>query len=60
MRFNWIDPQEGHKATVKLLLDAGANPDEEDPEGKAPLHIAAEIGRHEVIQVLIEGVADPN
>ena len=36
--------ERGHKATMKLLLDAGANPDEEDAEGKAPLYIAAEQG----------------
>jgi hypothetical protein len=45
---------------VKLLLEAGANPDAKTPEGDTALHWAAFTGKKEIVKVLIEGGADPN
>ena len=52
--------EEGHKATVKLLLDAGAILDEEDDNGFTPLIRSANDGYAEIVRLLIDGGADPN
>ena len=50
----------GHAETVKLLIDAGTDPDEWGAEGKTPYHYDSEEGHQETIRVLIEAGADPN
>jgi ankyrin repeat protein len=43
---------------VRLLLDAGANPDAVTPEqGESTLHLAAKAGKLDIIRVLAEGGA---
>ncbi|KAJ6520402.1 ankyrin repeat-containing domain protein [Mycena sanguinolenta] len=44
---------------VQFLLDAGANPNLEEP-GMIPLHYAAELGDIEIIQALLAAGADMN
>ncbi len=43
---------------VKLLLEAGANPNAVNPKGDTALHIAAHDGRLEVLRELVAGGAD--
>ncbi len=45
---------------VRVLLDAGANPDAVNAKGDSALHIAAHKGRLEVIRALVEGEASPD
>ena len=42
---------------VRVLLEAGANPDTVNAQGSAALHMAAHDGRLEVIRALVEGGA---
>lgn len=44
---------------VSLLLEKGANIDVEDDDGMTPLHIAAEVGNHDVIDQLILKCRNP-
>ena len=44
--------------TVKMLLDLGLNPNQQDDEGRAALHGAAHKGRNEVVQMLVDAGAD--
>ncbi len=39
---------------VRLLLEAGANPDALTPEGDATLHMAARAGKLDIIELLAE------
>ena len=48
----------GHEATAKLLLDAGANPDEEDDYGYTPLYWAAEGGHEATAKLLLDAGAN--
>ena len=53
----------GHKDVVKVLLDAGADPNHKDGKGYSPLlRIAGYMygTRREIFQLLLEGGADPN
>jgi hypothetical protein len=43
---------------VKLLLEAGADPDARNPKGDTALHIAAHDGRLEPLRELVAGGAD--
>jgi ankyrin repeat protein len=42
---------------VRVLLEAGANPDAANAQGNSALHVAAHDGRLEVIRALVEGGA---
>ncbi|XP_074636507.1 uncharacterized protein LOC141894679 isoform X3 [Acropora palmata] len=44
--------QGGHKEIVEYLLQSGASPTEEDPEGMSVLHLAAKFGQLKVIDML--------
>ena len=51
---------EGHVDIVRLLLEAGADPNAHDADG-TPLLIEATWRRHvEVVQLLVDAGADPN
>ena len=50
----------GDKEIVKLLLDAGANPDYEDSFGSTALRWAAHDGNEEILKMLIDANADVN
>ena len=45
---------------IKILLEAGADPNTGDPYGDSPLHYAAEAGQPECIKLLLDAGADPN
>jgi ankyrin repeat protein len=45
---------------VKLLLQAGANPDQKTPDGDTALHLAAFAGKLDIVRALVEGGADVN
>jgi hypothetical protein len=45
---------------VKLLLQAGANPDAKTPDGDTALHLAAFAGKLDIVRTLVEGGADVN
>lgn len=46
------------EATVRLLLDKGADPDSRDRTARTPLHIAAEKGRGDLAGLLLDHGAD--
>jgi ankyrin repeat protein len=48
-----------HPLLVQLLLDAGARPDPETPEGTTPLMLAVRRGDEDVVRLLLRGGADP-
>jgi len=52
----------GDLARVKrLAIDCGVDPNvREDDKGATPLHVAAEYGYSEIVEVLLEHGADPN
>ncbi|QKG22982.1 ankyrin repeat domain-containing protein [Actinomadura verrucosospora] len=49
----------GHADPVRLLLEAGANPNITENYGFTPLHEAAENGHAEVVRALLTAGADP-
>ncbi|KLO99308.1 ankyrin [Fusarium fujikuroi] len=61
--------QHGHKTTVRILLDMGANPNTAAKatfvgaqfyNGRTPISFAAEKGHQEIVELLIASGADPN
>jgi uncharacterized protein len=49
----------GNVDVVRLLLDAGANVNEQADFGEAPIHVAAEEGHTELLVLLLARGADP-
>ena len=45
---------------VKLLLEAGVDPDAKTPDGDTALHLAAFAGKLDIVRTLVEGGANPN
>jgi ankyrin repeat protein len=55
----WREPGNRNPAdAVRLLLEAGANPNAVNPKGDTALHIAARDGRLEALRELVAGGAD--
>jgi cytohesin len=52
--------KDGHHEIVRLLLEAGAEPDRKEDNGMASIHRAAEYGRYRVIELLLAKGADVN
>lgn len=55
-----VAAERGNTEVVKLLLEAKADIDPKDDDGKTPLHWAVHSGRSEAVKVLIEAGADIN
>ena len=50
----------GPSYVLKLLMDAGANPNKADNHKMTPLHYAAMYGSAEVVKTLLDKGAEPN
>ena len=50
----------GHVHVVRILLDAGANPNTSDSVGKTVIIYASEKGNMDMVKMLLEAGADPN
>ena len=51
----------GHAGIVKMLLEAGADPNRQNKEGNTPLHWAALMGQADCLRLMLEtGKADVN
>jgi ankyrin repeat protein len=50
----------GDLEIIKLLLEAGAAPDDPDKDGNTALHVAARFGYHDVARLLLKGGASAN
>jgi ankyrin repeat protein len=48
------------ESLISLLIENGASLDAKTSEGKTPLHLAAERGRHNIFQLLLDAGADPS
>lgn len=56
----WWAATKGHAAVIKLLVQAGAKPDQEDRiQGLKPLHEAANENHSEAVRVLLEAGVNP-
>jgi uncharacterized protein len=49
----------GDRAALSAQLDAGADPNPFDADGRTPLMAAARAGREDLVRVLLEAGADP-
>nr|WP_255652128.1 ankyrin repeat domain-containing protein [Corallococcus sp. AS-1-12] len=49
----------GDRAALSAQLDAGADPNPFDDEGRTPLMVAARSGQEDLVRVLLEAGADP-
>ncbi|HUU20801.1 MAG TPA: ankyrin repeat domain-containing protein [Sedimentisphaerales bacterium] len=50
----------GNRAMIKLLLEAGANPNARDPRGWIPLHVAARNWQISTVKLLVSAGSDVN
>lgn len=50
----------GHEAVVKLLLEAGADPNHEDNQLQSPLVLAARANRESMLKLLLKAGVNPN
>ncbi|CAI6082842.1 unnamed protein product [Clonostachys chloroleuca] len=56
----WLAASKGHPEMIRVLVAAGANPDQEiASSGLKPLHEAATHNHHLVVQALLEAGVDP-
>ena len=51
---------DGDGARLASLLAQGADPARRDGRGRTPLHVAAHLGAHDAMRMLVGGGADPN
>ena len=51
---------DNNEHAARLLIEGGADPNNEDNDGERPLHIAAKYGAVDVARVLLDGGADPD
>lgn len=51
---------DGQNEVLKVLIDAGANPDILGTDSRSPIHLAAANGRTEAVKLLIEAGVDIN
>lgn len=49
----------GDAAEIARLIQAGADPDARDAQGRTPLHVAAHLGQAAAMRALVAGGADP-
>ncbi|MCY1040590.1 ankyrin repeat domain-containing protein [Corallococcus sp. bb12-1] len=49
----------GDRAALAAQLDAGADPNPFDADGRTPLMAAARVGREDLVRLLLEAGADP-
>ena len=52
--------EQAHVKVVSLLLDADADPDLANNDGRTALHLATEKGAAEIVQLLLKEKADPD
>nr|XP_054763205.1 caskin-2-like [Lytechinus pictus] len=50
---------QGKLEPVRLLLQAGANPNEMSLDSETPLHLASQYGSYSVVEALLQYDADP-
>ncbi|KAF5645792.1 ankyrin repeat-containing protein [Fusarium tjaetaba] len=50
----WQAAEKGNKATVRLLLDGGADAESKDTVGQTPLLWAAKYGNEAVVKLLLD------
>ncbi|NBD09768.1 ankyrin repeat domain-containing protein [Corallococcus sp. Z5C101001] len=50
----------GDRAALSAQLDAGADPNPFDAEGRTPLMVAARVGRDDLVRALLAAGADPS
>lgn len=56
----WWAAANGHADTIRLLIESGAHPDQDDTvSGLKPLHQAAKSNHEEAVRVLLEAGVDP-
>ncbi|KAJ9486986.1 hypothetical protein VN97_g6342 [Penicillium thymicola] len=53
-------PRESLVSLVSLLIENGASVDTRTSDGRTPLHLAAERGRRDIFQILLDAGADPS
>ena len=51
---------DGNAEMVKVLLEAGADPNARDGDSETPLHHAARSGNAEIVRLLLDAGADPD
>ena len=52
--------QNGFDAIVRRLVTHGANVNQQEEDGFAPLHVSCQNGHYGVVDILLGAQADPN